>query len=431
MLRLPMNRFLILSVCCLALVSSSSPAQNPPAKQDGSELKFVAILTRHGVRSPGGDPSHNDRYSTLPWPKWNVPPGYLTPHGYELMRLFGAYDREWLASEGLLAAAGCANAGLVTILADSDERTRETGKALAEGMFPGCGLEVHALPEGTHDPLFHSTEAADPALEAAAIRGRIGGDPNNLTEAYHAQLAELERVLGGCGHAPADARFPASLFSIPATIAAGTPKHPVEMRGPLDTASTLTENLLLEYTGGMPAAEVGWGCVDGATLRSLMPLHIADENLKERTPAVARIRAARLLDAILLAMEQQVSGKPVAGAPDKPGDRMLILAGHDTNIANVAGALDLDWILDGRRDDTPPGGALVFELWRSAGGEWLVRVDYTAQTLEQMRDAQVLTLDSPPDRAPIFVPGCGRADLSCSWQGFAAVVKNATALPAR
>jgi len=419
--RMARGVMLLVGSCVLA---GPVRAQSAPASAQ-MKLEFVVILTRHGVRSPTHGASQYDQYSALPWPKWEVPPGYLTPHGYQLMKLFGTYDRAWLAEEGLFDSAGCADASRVTIAADSDQRTRETGKALAEGMFPGCGVEVHARPEGTHDPLFHgmSVEQADPALETAAIRGRIGGDAGNLTLAYHAQLDALEHVLNGCGHAPEGSRTPASLFDIPATLEAGTARHPVEMRGPLMTASTLTENLLLEYTDGKP--EVGWGCVDGATLRFLMQLHSADEGLRDRTTAIARVNAAYLLGHIVMAMEQQVSGRGIAGAPGKPGDRLLILAGHDTNIANVAGALDLHWILDGQSDDTPPGGALVFELWRDDAGGYSVRVEYMAQSLEQMRSAQQLTLSHPPDRVPVFVPGCGRADLSCSWQGFAADVRGA------
>ena len=266
---------------------------------------------------------------------------------------------------------------------------------------------------------------SDPALETAAIRGRIGGDPANLTQAYRVQLAALEQVLSGCGHAPAGAHPSLSLLDIPATLQTGTPRHPVEMHGPLDIASSLTENLLLEYTDGMPAADVGWGCVDGATLRGLMQLHSADEDIKDRTFAIARTDSANLLQHMVLAMQQQVAGKAVAGAPGNPGDRLLILSGHDTNVATVAGTLYLGWILDGRRDDTPPGGALVFELWRANSGAWSVRVDYMAQTLEQMRSAQVLTLATPPDRVPVFVPGCSRSDSSCSWQDFAATIHRA------
>jgi 4-phytase/acid phosphatase len=136
--------------------------------------------------------------------------------------------------------------------------------------------------------------------------------------------------------------------------------------------------------------------------------------------------ASNLLDRIQKSMEQSVTGKPVPGALSKPGDRLLIVVGHDTNIATVAGSLGIDWIIDGRVDDTPPGGALLIELWRSrAGGRPFVRLEYTAQTLEQMRQAQTLTPANPPALAPVFVPGCSRQDMSCTWEDFSAMVGSA------
>jgi 4-phytase / acid phosphatase len=411
-------------LACAALTSfAQAPA--PGAAHADRKLQFVIYLSRHGVRSPTGKAAQYNQYSAAPWPEWSVQPGYLTAHGFELMKLFGAYDRQRLAAAGLLAAQGCEDAARVTIVADSDQRTRETGKAVGEGMLPGCAVEVHARPEGSNDPLFHPLEGgvsdADRELAVAAIAGRIGGDANNITEAYRPQLKALDSILAGCGSA-AGGRSRTSLLDVPASLAQGSGDHPAALRGPLAVASTLSENLLLEYTEGMRGADLGWGCLDEAKLRQAMQLHAAAADFSERTPAIARLYAKNLLEAIVNSLEQSAWGKPVAGALSKPRDSVLFLSGHDTNIAAVAGALGLTWIIDGRRDDTPPGGALVFELWRRASGAYSVRVFYTAQTLLQMREAQALTQANPPAQAPVFVPGCGTQDGACTLEEFAGAV---------
>lgn len=84
----------------------------------------------------------------------------------------------------------------------------------------------------------------------------------------------------------------------------------------------------------------------------------------------------------------------------------------------------MSWLIDGRRDDAPPGGALVFELWQAHGtGAYSVRTFYTAQTLDQMRTATPLSLANPPERLAVFVPGCSRADCSCEWKTFQQTVR--------
>lgn len=402
-----------------SFIAPISAQQHTAASKDHSQLVYVIYVSRHGVRSPTGKASQYDRLSNAAWPTWPVKAADLTPHGYQVIRLFGEYDRTYLQSQGLFSS-GCKDATHIKVHADSDQRTVATANALMEGMFAGCNVPVEANTEGVNDPLFHlpngSVTPEQGALGVAAIAGRIGNDPASLSQAYREPLTEVDHILAICGEGQT-AHQRTSIFDIPSTIDHGTGDHIASMRGPLSTAATLTENFLLEYTEGMPSKDVAWGCVDGAKLRSLINLHTISSDIVLRTPAVAIPQASALLRTIDLSLSQAATGRAVSGAFGKPGDKALFLVGHDTNLTNIAGSLNLNWLLDGRRDDTPPGATLVFELWR-AHGQYSVRLYFTAQTLEQMRNATPLIGDERPPRVALFVPGCSSKDNSCTWTAF-------------
>ena len=107
----------MLAVICVAsalLVQSSlCVAAAQVDAGDSSRLIFALVLTRHGVRSPTGSVDKLKRYSANEWPQWEVPPGYLTPHGSQLMTLFGRYYRAYFAENGLLQQSGCGDAASV------------------------------------------------------------------------------------------------------------------------------------------------------------------------------------------------------------------------------------------------------------------------------------------------------------------------------
>jgi 4-phytase/acid phosphatase len=189
--------------CLTLLLCAAPPLLAQSAGGASGKLKFVIIFSRHGVRTPTGSSEQLNQYSAQPWPKWDSPSGNLTAQGARLMTLFGRYYRAYLAQQGLLDADGCADATRVSFFADSDQRTAETGKSLAAGMFRGCASgqqpEQHTLPEGQVDPLFHSLAAGvgqpDRKRAAASIAGRIGSNPDGVTEAYRLQLDALQRIL--------------------------------------------------------------------------------------------------------------------------------------------------------------------------------------------------------------------------------------------
>ena len=110
----------------------------------GLQLKYVVIVSRHGVRSPTWEAARLNQYSAEPWPDWGVPPGNLTPRGRKLIEFTGAYYRQWLSGEHLFHGKGCQDAGRITIRADREQRTLETGRALAEALLPGCSIAVYS-----------------------------------------------------------------------------------------------------------------------------------------------------------------------------------------------------------------------------------------------------------------------------------------------
>jgi 4-phytase/acid phosphatase len=384
----------------------------PAAGAGGAELKYVVIVTRHGVRSPTWDAARLNQYSAEPWPTWDVPPGNLTAHGRTLMGLMGTYYREWLAGEHLLQRSGCQDAARVYIHADKDQRTVETAKALAETLLPGCEVAVHSRPAGEADPMFSGPGSPDPERARRAVLDRLGSDPQKLLAQHRAALESLQQIL----NRPAPAPVP---------IGVSLKGEAVELQGPFATGSTLSEDLLLEYTNGMRGPALGWGRVTRDNLNRVLELHAVYADLMRRTPYLARVRGSNLLAHVLHSLEQAVTGAATEGALGKPGDALLVLSGHDTNLSNLSGMLGLSWRLAGYQpDDTPPGGALIFSLWRDGqSGQYSLKLRYVVQTLDQMRDASPLSVAAGPAGQDVALPGCAAA--GCPWNAARATIEKA------
>lgn len=379
------------------------------APKQGDELRLVIVLTRHGVRTPLLTGEKLAALSSQPWPKWEADPGIQTPHGNLLVSLMGDYYRTRFTTLGLLSGDPAQDGAAVYVRADNDQRTFETARILGKALVPQVDPEVHALDAGLPDPLFRPVQAhvGHPSRElaASAVLGRIGGDPSALERAYALQLGELKTVLYGAGGRPPEG----SPFDQPISVAPGRGAYLVDFGGPLQGSLNATDALLLEYADGKPDPEVGWGRLDTKTLTDLLTLHQLFFDLSDRTFYLAQVSGSNLVAHVIDTLEQAALGLPVPGAVGPPEEKVVILAGHDSNIANVGGLLGLNWIIPGSQANPAlPGGALVFELWRRTSGEsqtYFVRASYVCQTLEQMRQATPLSIDRPPARAPIFIPG--------------------------
>ena len=395
---------------------------------------LVIILSRHGVRSPTAAAGSLDVFSDRPWPRWSVPPGYLTPHGKQLMALMGGWYRAYYSHAGLLTGSGCADAASTVVVADDEQRTVESAHGLMDGFAPGCPVTVHTSTERAGDALFsHRFDAAfdqDRALATAAVLGRIGGAAENLAAAHAASITLMQSVLLGCDASACTAAQKSGkqlLLDQPSNVGSGKEDALVSIKSPLHTASTFAENFTLEYSEGLPLSQVAWGRVTAVQLGQLLQLHSDYSDIALRTAPVARDYARPLASVILATLQQGAAEKKAPGALGVPATRVVFLVGHDTNISTLAGLLGLHWMIaEQPADPTSTGGALVFELRRgAAAGQALVRVYYVSQSMEQMRASSALTLASPPQIAPIFVPGCSHASTGydCELRRLAQLIK--------
>jgi 4-phytase / acid phosphatase len=412
--------FLLCGFCpALSLLPQYSFAQDTATNDRDSDLRAVVILTRHGVRAPLSSEIRGSLYNAQPWPEWSVPSGVLTEHGTAALRLMGAWYR---------ARYGC-QPHTVYAEANGAQRTIASAKALIEGLGVGCEANVTTSPAGQANPLFGPAFAAeaDPAKLANAILGRLGAHPDWWTRAFRESLEEMRHVLLDCTGTDCD-HTKKSLLTAPALVAPVT-RGLVNVDGPVAMGADFAEHFLLQYTEGLPMENVGWGRVSRPLLDRFMEMNTRYHDFVLRTTYYAQIAASDLAWRIAATMRQAASGKETTGALGGTRNRIVILAGHDSNLTWLGGLLRLDWLLpDETFNATPPGSGLVFELRRDrTTGEFRVSALFVSQTLDQIRYLKPLTGVEQPALVPVFIPGCsGRdPDYSCPVEDFSRVVEAA------
>lgn len=397
----------------------------------GWQMERAILLSRHGVRSPIKTPEEMDRYAATAWPAWLVPPGFLTPHGAELMRLMGRYYRVLYGGRGLMEASICPPRNTVIAWTDIDQRTRLTGAALLNGMYPGCANPLLRNQDDVTvpDPLFHPQPTPscpmDAASNRAAVLARIGGNFDSVLREYAPQLNRMQAVLCPPGQ-PLAGRTCGLPTESPA-VAAGADGR-VRISGPIGIGSSAAEAFLMESAEGLPASQVAWGRLsDDAELQNLLEIHQLEFDLAQKTLPIARQHGSNLVAQIVATLQNGHNFPGIQSLAEPV--RLGLLVGHDTNLANVSRLLNVGWHIAGFQANEPtPGGALAFELLRAApNGQRYVRLAYYAQTLEQMRKAQPLDVERPPGMVAVDLPACARdaVDKACPLERFVAIANEA------
>lgn len=377
------------TLAALAALLASAPltAEGPaPALQ----VDRVVLMMRHGIRPPTKAQPMPIGTASAPWPSWGVKPGWLTDHGASAIVALADFDRIGFIKAGLLPPTDCPTR--IALLADSDQRTIATAASYAKGLAPGCTLPIDHRPQDEPDPLFNQIDGGhaslDPQRAAAAVDAEIGaGGIAAIERNMKPLLARLDHVL--CGSVTATCGVAGEATAVVPATANARPK----LRGALDRASTAAQILLLEYADGKPAADVGWGRAKAADITAFGAFHALEFRLLARPPYIAARNLAGL--------SPKIAGWLSDDGPTAA--KVAMIAGHDTNVANLAGLLGLHWRVPGiAADDPVPGGAIQLERLTDGAGNHYIRAVYRAQSLNELRSATARV----PYRKVLPIAGC-------------------------
>ncbi|HBS3701007.1 TPA: bifunctional glucose-1-phosphatase/inositol phosphatase [Klebsiella quasipneumoniae subsp. quasipneumoniae] len=411
------KRLLAAAVAGAVMLSAGALAQDTAAPE-GYQLQQVLIMSRHNLRAPlANNGSVLEQSTAKAWPQWDVPGGQLTTKGGVLEVYMGHYMREWLAQQKLVTSGECPPENAVYAYANSLQRTVATAQFFITGAFPGCGIAVHHQPQmGTMDPTFNPVITDDsPAFREKALQAMEKERQGmQLTESYKL----LETMIDYRNSPSCKEKQVCSLSEGKDTFSAGYQQEPGGA-GPLKVGNSLVDAFTLQYYEGFPKDQVAWGEITSdKQWQVLSKLKNGYQDSLFTSVAVAQNVAKPLVNYIDNALVGEGASKA----------KVTLLVGHDSNIASLLTALDFKpYQLPGQYERTPIGGKLLFQRWHDSGSNRdLMKIEYVYQSTEQLRNADPLTLQTPPQRVTLALNGCPVDDQGfCPLETFKKVINEA------
>jgi 4-phytase/acid phosphatase len=438
-------------------------AQTIKAVDDGTVLKEIILFGRHSIRTATSGTNSLAQYSANPFPDFvGVTVGYLTTNGQLAAGLLGSYFHEYLLHEGLLTGDASSDLARLYFRANTIERSYMTAATFGAGLIPGANIPVHtyyppppnAEPTPTNadpviDPLMAGVATVDPVRALAEVQG-VFGSGTNLSSAYSGELSLISKLLYPPGTqplypgiSPTNGALPGSFdpTTVPITLAISAPltnggppyyTGNVIAMGGLASAVTAADPFVMQYCNNFPTNDVGWGQLTLDALSQQTRINTLQIEIAMRQPYLARVQSSSAASHILRTMIQTISGTNLAGAFGDTNTQIHVIVSSDFYVAGLAGLLGAHWLLPGYQPDfCPPGGTLVFELRQvRATGQYLVRVFYTAQSFDQLRNLTPLTLAEPPATMQLLIPGCSSpaTNLDVSFISFSNLLNAAIGL---
>lgn len=390
-----MRRFLcILGIVLLTISTTAQAAQvdHSATLHKNYQLKEMVVLSRHNIRSPlSGNGSALTNITPHKWFSWTSAPGDLSLRGGELETLMGQYFRQRLVNEGLMTENYQPKEGEMRFYANSMQRTIATAQYFSSGMLPVANVQIeHKFAPSKMDPVFSPmlTFVSD-AFRAEALKqiSMMGGSKG--LQGIGGQLAgdykQLEEVLDitksdACKKDGIDKFHTDDL-----EIVLDLNKEPV-MRGSLKLATQASDALVLQYYEESDPIKAAFN--HKLTTKEWEHIgHVKD--VYGDVLFAAPVVAVNVAHPLLQVMNDELA---------MDGRKFTFLCGHDANITSVLAALDAApySLPQSIEKETPIGSKLVIEKWVGKDGQEYASLSLVYQSVNQLRNRTMLSLDTPP-----------------------------------
>lgn len=403
------NRTLLL---CMALIAALSmptvcqaQAQRSPEFKNKYKLQEAVVLSRHNIRAPLSDSkSALGRMTPHKWHKWGVGKSELTSRGGALETMMGQYFRNWAVDAGLFPENCVPTANDVNVIANSMQRCIATAQYFTSGFMPVGGITVnHRFAPSQMDPLFNpQLTKVGPKFKEEALRqmNAMGGKKGmrGVNEKLTPNYKLMHKTLDMDQSPMAKEKDPAmaGLDNYDTEIVLEQWQEPHFKKGSaLQDYNGASDAMILQYyeTPDTLAATFGHK-LSRKDVEQLAKIKDTYQDVLFAAPIVA----TNVANPLIQYMYDELRS---------PNRKFTFLVGHDSNIGSVASALGVEeYELPGTIEKkTPIGCKLVVEKFLGADGKEYADINLVYQSVDQLRDMELLDLDNPPMIYPLSLKG--------------------------
>lgn len=403
-----MRTIFIALTLCLAVAFPSllaAQAQRSPEFKQKYQLKEAVVLSRHNIRSPLSD-SKSDlgRMTPHKWTEWTAPKSELTLRGGVLETQMGQYFRKWAEDAGLFPVNHTPDADDVNVIANSMQRCIATAQYFTSGFMPVGGIKViHRYMSSKMDPLFNpqltkvSPEFIATAMEQIKAMGGKKGI-KGINEAIAPDYAMITEVLDVDESPMAKEKNPKlnALNNYDTELLWEVYQEPrLKSGSALKELNSASDALILQYYEQPDTLKAAFG--HNISRKDWEKIaHVKDTY--QDVLFTAPIVAANVAHPLIQYMYDELRS---------PARKFTFLVGHDSNLSSVATALGVEEyeLPNAIEKKTPIGSKIVIEKFLGADGKEYADINIVYQSVDQLRNMELLDLNNPPIIYPLTLKG--------------------------